>query len=305
MVFNISLEWLRMNKNERFFLFIHTYEIHTPYSPDLEFARAIENDYNGTLPRTITKKLLQSINRKKRVSNEDKRHIVAMYDANIMEMDADFWDFMDSLKRLGLYNDTIIVFTSDHGEEFGEHGMMGWHSHTLYNELLKIPLIIKLPADNAKGKVINELVRSIDIAPTILDILKIKAPPYYEGDSLMPLINENRWGIEYAVSEKESYRCGNSIQNLEWKYYCDKLYRLPLDPKERQSSKDNFPGEYYHLTEVMERWVKFSVPNKTVAYIPLQNVTIEKFYTQENQANASGKLGNKTLEQLRSLGYLS
>ena len=91
------------------------------------------------------------------------------------------------LKKLGLYDRTMIIFTSDHGEEFQDHN--SWlHGHTLYNELIKVPLIIKFPNTKHSGKKINTIVRSIDIVPTILDSVGIETEPFnFDGKSLQSI----------------------------------------------------------------------------------------------------------------------
>ena len=92
---------------------------------------------------------------------------------------------MALLRTLRLYDDALVVVTSDHGEEFGEHGQMGWHSHTLYDELLHVPLLVKLPGSRRAGTTIEETVRGIDVAPTVLATLGKTLPSGFEGHDVL------------------------------------------------------------------------------------------------------------------------
>ena len=134
------------------FLFLHTYEVHHPYSPDAADVEPFRDGYVGPLPDLVTVELLRAINDKKRpVDDRDRRHVESLYDAEIRSMDRAFGVLVALLKERGLYDPAVIVVTSDHGEEFGEHGRMGWHSHTLFEELLRVPLLVKLPGSARAG----------------------------------------------------------------------------------------------------------------------------------------------------------
>ena len=103
-----------------------------------ELLAILDGDYDGPLPDEISKELLSSINRGEVVIDErDLDHIKAAYDAEIRSVDQAFGGLLNGLDALGLADNTLLIFTSDHGEEFGEHGVVGWHSHTLYDELLR------------------------------------------------------------------------------------------------------------------------------------------------------------------------
>ena len=123
------------------------------------------------------KPLEREINRKElQIDDSDLGHIINAYDAEIRSMDFGLGILVEALRQRGIYDDTLIVFTSDHGEEFGEHGVVGWHSHSLYDELLRIPLIIKLPQSRSGGERVAAQVRGIDIPPTILSVIATVEP---------------------------------------------------------------------------------------------------------------------------------
>ena len=139
------------------------------------------------LPDEISKELLNSINRGETgIDERDLDHIKAAYDAEIRSVDEAFGELLRGLEALGLAGNTLVVFTSDHGEEFGEHGVVGWHSHTLYDELLSVPLLIRFPDGLAAGQTVEAQVRLLDLAPTITSAAGIEAPSTFEGVDLTP-----------------------------------------------------------------------------------------------------------------------
>jgi hypothetical protein len=197
-----AIRWMDGNAGGKFFMFLHTYEVHAPYTPAARFMAAFDADYAGNLDDEISTHLLIEINNGTRtLDQQDARHIVNAYDAEIRSMDEAFGTLVGYLKRRGLLDRTILVFTSDHGEEFGEHGQFGRHSHALYDELLRVPLIVRLPGGKFAGKVVERQVRGIDILPTVLDLLDLESPDQCDGSSLTPLMRKRRGTLRAAVSQ--------------------------------------------------------------------------------------------------------
>jgi arylsulfatase A-like enzyme len=203
--FNYSINWLKNHSGGPFFLFIHSYDVHAPYYYPSRFYRTFNEGYdmtleefkqqdfevlvkcvNGTHPDrvycleqeadnqaydvvyqvTMAKKY-RSVNRCP--CSVDK--VTALYDDGIRYVDDSLKVFLTNLEAMGLLENTVIVFTSDHGEELGEHGRLAKHSFTLYDELIHVPLIIHIP--NGSPMKVMERVESIDIMPTILSVLKV------------------------------------------------------------------------------------------------------------------------------------
>ena len=216
------------------FLFLHTYEVHHPYSPDAADVEPFRDGYVGPLPDLVTVELLREINDKKRpVDDRDRRHVVSLYDAEIRSMDRAFGVLVALLKVLGLYEPAVVVVTSDHGEEFGEHGRMGWHSHTLFEELLRVPLLVKLPGSARAGSTVEGVARGIDLAPTVLRALGAGVPEAFAGRDLFaegPRAAETSETFS-ARDVKEPHEV-ISIRTPEWKLVQSKLYDLVHDPAE-------------------------------------------------------------------------
>ena len=270
-----------------FFLFLHTYEVHHPYSPQREKLAKLEAGYRGPLPASISVELLREINSKRlAIDKADLAHIMHAYDAEIMSMDEAFGEFQAALVSRGLYENSVIVFMSDHGEEFGEHGIVGWHSHTLYDELLRIPLLVKLPQSRYAGATIGSVVESIDIAPTILDLVGLSPPRAFEGHSLLPRIEGGDGRDETAVVWRETRPdesgVKSGIRTPEWKLHDGRLFNLLRDPGEQHDLASQEP----ELVASLERRLESVIASAR----PLEPATVV--------------VDEGTRKALRALGYV-
>jgi arylsulfatase A-like enzyme len=239
---------------EPFFLFLHTYEVHHPYTPEAERLARFDQGYTGDLPDHMPIRLLSEISmEKRRIGPEDLKHIVATYDAEISSVDDAFAELVAGLERRGLYDDSLIVLTSDHGEEFGEHGSVGWHAHTLYDELLHVPLLVKLPGQAHAGSEVASAVRGIDLAPTVLAVAGLTAPEQFSGRSLLPFMRRPEAPALPAVVWREtmSHEKGDftGVRAGGWKLHMNRLYDLRNDPLERRDLTAEHPEERRELEE--------------------------------------------------------
>ncbi len=229
-----ALPWLDEHREGPFFLFLHTYETHHPYTPDPETLALFDGGYDGPLPAKIRVGLLDRVNRGElAIGPRDLAHIVAAYDAEIRSMDRGFGELVRQLRERGLYDRTAIVLTSDHGEEFGEHERVGWHSHSLYDELLRVPLLIRFPGGRHAGAAVAAQVRSLDVAPTALAALGIAPPPEFEGVDLAAILAGH--GAPLAAVSRRDVRDLEivSLRTAGWKLYGERLFDLAADPGER------------------------------------------------------------------------
>jgi arylsulfatase A-like enzyme len=184
-------KWLDMNKAKPFFLFIHSYDIHSPYNPPLPYNSMFHNfPYAGShIPSNQTLGLANK--NELNLNNEDLSHFIALYDGGIRYTDEKIGEFLSYLKDSGLAKQSLIIITSDHGEAFKEHGRL-LHRQLYYRPNLHVPLIIRIPKYPKKEIRIKNLVRSIDLLPTILDITALPTHPKAQGESLLPLIKRQR-----------------------------------------------------------------------------------------------------------------
>lgn len=172
----LAIEWLKENNNEQFFLMLHGYDVHGQYISEKGYDyRFLDFEYNGELDgsKEEQKELREEgITRGKIfLSNQDVRFLISLYDEKISKADERLRNFFIEFEKLGVSENTIVIITSDHGEEFYEHGRID-HGHSLYEELVRVPLLIKFPGQY-QGSRIDQQVGSIDIMPTILEILGI------------------------------------------------------------------------------------------------------------------------------------
>lgn len=181
-----ALEWLDGDRGEApFFLYLHTVDPHTPYDPPAalreRFAPAVPHDGTGRR-RWLDRLTAGEIE----VTPALVENLLALYDAEVAGNDASFGALVAGLEERGLWDDTVVIVLSDHGEEFHEHG--GWdHGKTLYNEVLEVPLIVRLPG-LPEGRRVEALAQHVDLLPTLLAYLDLPVPEGLDGRSLLPLL---------------------------------------------------------------------------------------------------------------------
>jgi arylsulfatase A-like enzyme len=187
-----ALRWIDSIGNKPFFMFVHYFDPHLSYSPPSPYDQRFDPGYEGRIGDSFD---LEGFSRVRDVmfeqlkvlSASDWNHIVSLYDGEIAFTDKAIDDLLNGLQVRNLRDNTLIVFLSDHGEEFYEHGGFE-HGHSLYNELIRVPLMFSLPDLLPGGVNLARQVRLLDVAPTILDILGMESPPHFEGVSLKPLL---------------------------------------------------------------------------------------------------------------------
>lgn len=176
-------------RSDPFFLFVHFFDPHMDYDPPLDDARrfdpAIRTTDSGSY-ETLKGYIAGLQANVPPIPGDVIDRAMDLYDAEIRYTDREVGRLLAELRRLGLLDRAILVVTSDHGEEFGEHGSMEGHQWTLYDEVLRVPLLISSPWTEAVR--ISEIVESIDIAPTLLRFAGVTAPPTYQGRPLQPLL---------------------------------------------------------------------------------------------------------------------
>ena len=210
-------KWLDANRSKPFFLFIHCYDIHVPYNPPPPY-NTMFHDFTYTGHLAPNGKTFTAINEKKlRVTDEDVRHFIALYDGGIRYTDAKIGEFLTYLRNCGLYDQSLIVITSDHGEEFMEHDNVG-HQQLYYRSNLHVPLIMRIPNYSQKAMRIDELIRSVDLLPTILDIAELPPHPSAQGRSFYPAIKRRNNFLKrffYRISSPFTKDANTSFTELK------------------------------------------------------------------------------------------
>ncbi|MGH9322289.1 MAG: sulfatase [Vicinamibacteria bacterium] len=281
-----AIQWLdRRDPQQPFFLYLHYSDPHAPYRPEEDRWREFVDTRNppdeppSIYPPGSTP-----------LPPEQYAALVARYDAEIAYFDHHFGRLLTHLNELGLYNSSLIFFTADHGEEFFEHGAWG-HGHTLYNELLRIPLIVKLPNHRAehRGALDARLASSMDVLPTIRDVLGANWAANWSAPSLLSEIDDRRSVSAYKDQTDPRARTmylseQKVIQMLDPSggILREELYCLDSDPREKDG-KGGCGSNNMLWSEIragLARDESLGMPSEKV------------------------EMDSETEEELRSLGYI-
>jgi arylsulfatase A-like enzyme len=358
------VNWIDSHGDKPFFLFYHTYDVHCPYRyhphpRDVkhdarlqDIARRINaGDLTLTdeeLAQTITaaytdRDFLKSLNLDKLIPikkdifdfmhkrwrvmpgyNKDQRYISEAYDAGVMHVDGRLSRLWDRLREQGLDNNTVLIITSDHGECLMEHGALG-HPPLLYDEIVRVPLVMVYPGSSRTGVVVDSQVMSIDILPTVLDLLSIESPSPLQGRSLVPLMTgagslddthayADAYDIVAVRGNKRKYirksdRPVRSAENVspeeynapdfmrwagiggpDYSNYTYELYDLENDPGEREDVASEDPDGRTGLSDKLKQWENGNRAAREGLGL--------------GAAGEKAELDAATVERLKSLGYV-
>lgn len=256
----VFLQWLRANKQHRFLAYLHYMDLHDPYRPapglrppppDAVRARVARGDA-ATLYRKVASGAIPPL------SSLEVDYLRALYTAQASSWDRELAALLRALAEAGVQDSTVVIVLSDHGEEFLEHGRLG-HSKSLYDELLRVPLLIVGPGIEA-GRV-AEQVQAIDLFPTVASLLGFEAPPGLAGLDLLggrearPAISETVRGVAPDGTVTRIV----SLRTPGWKLIhmpalgLFHLYDLASDPAERENRFDTAP-EGNELVSLLAEW---------------------------------------------------
>jgi arylsulfatase A-like enzyme len=169
--------WAATDPRPPFFVFVHMWDVHYDYAPPPPYDTMFDPDYTGTVTATD---YIRNRDIRKDMAPRDLEHVIALYDGEIRYTDGYLGRIVDRLAALGVLENTVVVVTADHGDEFFEHGHKG-HGPQLYDELLRVPLVVRFPPRVAPGQVIHRQVRQMDVASTILGLVGIAPPSGFAG----------------------------------------------------------------------------------------------------------------------------
>jgi len=320
-------EWIESHRDVPFFLFWHTFEAHAPYLKT-DFLRDVlsEEDAAGLEAALVR---LESGRTGVRLDEKKGREAMerhgaftrevcsALYDGGILSADGAVGTLMAALRRAGVYDRTLVVVTSDHGEQLGETRGEGGqtardgrfynaHGHTMYEELVRVPLVVKLPGGQQAGRRVAGVTRAIDVMPTVLDVLGVPGPPAVQGASLRPLWegedHEPRQAFTEAVNEpyeSKSLRGDGHkyILSFDWNQVDEHGRAAVPEPPDIVELYDlrSDTGEKHNLMidpgpEATALGARFDAELRTVA-------------TERRGESADVLLDAETLEQIKALGY--
>ncbi|MGE0785553.1 MAG: sulfatase [Sandaracinaceae bacterium] len=241
-VFREAIGWIEEHRQDRFFVYIQTIDPHVPYDPPEDILRLYDAAaYDGPLrPRSTGLQLEDVKNNRMTLTPRDIQHLEALHDGEVTYHDRELTRFIARLRELGLYDEVVFVVTSDHGEEFNDHGSFG-HGHSIFQELLHVPLMVRWH-DVIPPSRFAPTVTTLDVAPTVLEATGIEIPDEFEGHSLLSTARGvTRPGPAIAFSDKLDDRrvavaAGYKLvirNNLTWAFF-----NLRTDPGEHEQLDD-------------------------------------------------------------------
>jgi arylsulfatase A-like enzyme/Flp pilus assembly protein TadD len=238
-----GIAWLEAGAGQRFFLWLHYFDPHAPYSPPSPYA---------------------------------ERFSRSPYDGEVAYVDAEMGRVLERLRQMGLAERTLVVLVSDHGEGLGDHGE-ATHGVFLYESTLRVPMILSLPGPLPRGRRVATPVRTIDLMPTVLRLVDLPEPDELQGTSLLPLVSRRPPDLllksvsetllpreNYGWSEMASLRIG------DWKYILaprEELYDLRTDPGETNNLAEKREGDLARMREETHRLLAEAAPTgASIAY---------------------------------------
>ncbi len=253
-----GVKWLEeQKKKDNLFLWLDCFDPHEPWDPPAPYNRMYTDpNYKGQdIIHPIPGKVEGYL------TPEELNHIKKLYAGKVSLCDHWIGVFLDRIKAMRLYENSLIIFTTDHGAPFGEHRYIKKAEPGLYQSLVHIPLIIRHPEGLAAGKRFSPLVETTEIFPTILDFMKVQQPPKIHGTSLLPLMAGKVPSIrEYAYMGH--FKRNWAVTNGDWKFILNfdkgksnELYYLKGDPEEKNNLLEKEPQKAMELELELRRFV--------------------------------------------------
>ena len=300
-----ALNFLQENTEHPLFLFMHYWDPHTPYGPRPPYDTLHYEPGSHSTQLAEVKKLhpeyyaalLQSM---KLRYPDDYDYVVAQYDGEISQVDAEVGRLIQTLKARGNWDNTIFLFLSDHGECFGEGGFYFDH-HGLYDAVTHIALLLRLPDQQARR--VTALVSHEDILPTLRDLVGLPEPAYpLTGTSIMPLLNGKSTMVRpWIISAESTRQASLALRTLDWKvivpivedargepfpdFYGNArsadplLFDLRSDSAEQHDLSRDRPDKLAEMLTTLAEW-RAEMARATGEPDPIQNQGLTLPYTQ-------------------------
>jgi arylsulfatase A-like enzyme len=289
--------WIRerAERGEPFFAMVHWWDPHYDYVAPAEVEELFDTGYGGDWTG------VRGSDRRQSVSPDDVAHIRALYCAEIRYTDDHIGRLLDLLDELGIADDTLVVFTSDHGEEFYERDRWG-HQRTLFDEVLEIPLAMRLPGRVPAGVRARGQARIQDVYATVADLLGVEAPPYVTAESLRVLWEDpDHEGFEQPLSLVVPHRDieWSGLRSLDAKLVWDhaarrgSFWNLERDPGEnsvREFGEDDLAASDHPAIARLREW--------------LATVDEERARIPSTPGHEGIELTPELLQELEAVGYL-
>ncbi|TQQ80281.1 sulfatase [Halonotius roseus] len=278
-----SIEWVtktEADSSDRF-LWTHYMDVHHPYVPPEEYQLKFrDTSISDRRSIKLRRKMLEI---PEEISENEQQELIDLYDAEIRFTDHEIGRLIDSIEE-SWGEDTIILITADHGEEFYEHGQ---YSHnTVHDEGIHVPLILSTDGSG----VYDEMVGLVDVSPTIANYAGCDIPDNFYGSSLKPLVEKGKWARDHVIGDwggSEGKPDRIFYRDKDWKYIKNRgneeLYRLDEDPAEKNDIISQKPSILTKIREKIE--------------------THEKQVTETSMDIDEVEMDDEVEERLEKLGY--
>jgi len=283
-----AIQWLVQNgKKEKFFLFVHFQDTHGPYYPHPELMNLMPKNRKGIQLEIGDKDQPDMIPSYQALENrKDVDFYLANYAGEVIYTDRQIQRLLAALQEIGAEEETVVIFTADHGEALGEHHLYFKHGDFLHEPQIRVPLIIKIPG--ASPIKIPRIVKHIDLGPTVLHLFGLKKPEQFQGKSLLPFIHSKsqEWeDLAFSQVGKDSdLALVDGPMKLVHFSGQKMLYDLGQDPGEKENIYTKRPKQTTRrLEQKMELYRNFASKTPIVSK-PLKD--------------------KKTIETLKTLGYI-
>ncbi len=272
-----AIPWLQSHAKEPFFMFLHYWDPHYPYTPPQKFRHLFYDGQNPTDPdnRSLERFWKQPIGsiakdtwlRTPKGTITDIEYVRALYTQEVCHIDEGIGALVQTLDQLDIAEQTLVVILADHGESLGEHHIYFDH-YGLYDPILHVPLILRMPGTLPAGRRIPAVLQMQDIAPTILEAAGLPIPPKMEGKSFWkPLLGEEeRWHTDNVISLECTWQAKWSLRTDRYKLIVSRqpdslgnpgieLYDLHEDPKEENNIAEVRYAVARDLHNTLETWI--------------------------------------------------
>ncbi len=292
-IVSTAKELLRARAEDRpFFLFLHFYDVHTDFTPRQEYRERFVGPYSGRLTGSTTQ-LVNVRNGAETLSAADVRWLREMYDAEIRQLDDLLGRFFAWLDDEALFDETLFVVTSDHGEEFQEHGSV-LHGRTQYQEVLRIPLLVQGPGIPA-GTVVSTPVHGVDVTPTILACMGLASSMPRDGLDLTPTWSGGTLPERLLFAEADH---NNRVED-EWVYDIKKMVRQGHE----KFLLDTHSGRFELFDLAQDGGEQRDVAGAQTERVQALRAALERFLESSVKGEAIPPPTEEERKRLEALGY--
>lgn len=298
-----AIKWIKENKNKKIFAYIHYFGPHAPFYPN--FADKLKEslkdsdiylplqDYDygfGIIPIMCRDNGILTLN-----------HYINNYDGKILLLDRQIGRLLQSIKELNLEKNTMVIITADHGLGFGEHSLYCWHIYALYNEIIRVPLIIRFPDERLNNKIITSQSALLDLLPTITGYAGIRSSKH-SGVNLIPVVKGGQ-SIKKRIIFSEEPKLSSCITDGKYKL----IYNFAYHPSRKKFLPESQFELYDLANDPKEQDNIYS--RLGIGAMPLQDELIKRYnknkpMVEPNQGPPKD-IKLKDIEKLKSLGYVN